>query len=150
MLRRVLRVLRVGLFVVGALVLVWLPISFYYWVFAWSPQWMREEVDTNLTIADGAAVVVYPDVWYDPPDSLWIEKRVRTVDPDGNFLSPSFTTVDLRIAANATVTTVSVATVSIPLWLLAAICLAWPVTSLLLARRRGKGRGFEVEVASDE
>ena len=33
-----------------------------------------------------------------------------------------------------------------PIWLLAAICLAWPVTSLLLARRRRKGRGFEIEV----
>jgi hypothetical protein len=33
-----------------------------------------------------------------------------------------------------------------PLWLLAAICLAWPVTSMLLARRGRKGRGFEIEV----
>ena len=39
--------------------------------------------------------------------------------------------------------------ISIPLWLLAAICLAWPVTSLLLARRRRKGRGFAVEPAAD-
>jgi hypothetical protein len=37
---------------------------------------------------------------------------------------------------------------SIPLWLLATICLAWPVTALLLARRRRKGRGFAVEPAS--
>ena len=36
-------------------------------------------------------------------------------------------------------------TLRMPLWLLAAICLAWPVTSLLLARRRRKGRGFAVE-----
>jgi hypothetical protein len=33
----------------------------------------------------------------------------------------------------------------IPLWLLAFICLAWPVTSFIVARRRRKGRGFEVE-----
>ena len=32
----------------------------------------------------------------------------------------------------------------IPLWLLAAVCLAWPVTSFLVRRRR-RGRGFEVE-----
>ena len=34
---------------------------------------------------------------------------------------------------------------SIPLWLLAIICLAWPVTSFIIARWRRKGRGFEVE-----
>jgi hypothetical protein len=38
--------------------------------------------------------------------------------------------------------------VSLPLWLLAAVCLVWPVTSLLLARRR-KGRRFAVEPAAD-
>jgi hypothetical protein len=32
----------------------------------------------------------------------------------------------------------------LPLWLLAAICLAWPVTSFILARRRHK-RGFPIE-----
>ena len=35
--------------------------------------------------------------------------------------------------------------VTFPLWLLAAVCLAWPTTSFLLARRR-QGRGFEVAV----
>src|SRR5688572_174477 len=40
-----------------------------------------------------------------------------------------------------------VTTLRLPLWLLAAICLVWPVTSLLLARRRRKGRGFTVEAA---
>ena len=34
--------------------------------------------------------------------------------------------------------------VSIPLWLPAAVCLAWPVTSFLLARRTRR-RGFPVE-----
>jgi hypothetical protein len=38
---------------------------------------------------------------------------------------------------------------SIPLWLLAFLCLAWPVTSFLLARRR-RGRGFEVEMTNDQ
>jgi hypothetical protein len=33
----------------------------------------------------------------------------------------------------------------LPLWLLAFLCLAWPVTSFLIARRKRKGRGFEVE-----
>jgi hypothetical protein len=32
-----------------------------------------------------------------------------------------------------------------PFWLFALWCLAWPVASLLLARRRRRGRGFEVE-----
>lgn len=34
--------------------------------------------------------------------------------------------------------------VEIPLWLLTAICLVWPVTSFIQARKRGV-RGFEVE-----
>jgi hypothetical protein len=35
--------------------------------------------------------------------------------------------------------------IEMPLWLLASICLVWPVTSFIIARRRRKGRGFEVE-----
>ena len=34
--------------------------------------------------------------------------------------------------------------VSLPLWLPCVICLAWPVTSFIIARRRHK-RGFPVE-----
>ena len=36
--------------------------------------------------------------------------------------------------------------ITLPYPFVAAACLAWPVTSLLLARRRRKGRGFGVEV----
>ena len=36
----------------------------------------------------------------------------------------------------------------LPNWLLAAVCLAWPVTSFLIARRRRRGRGFAVEAAA--
>ena len=35
--------------------------------------------------------------------------------------------------------------VSLPLWLLAFLCLAWPVISFLFARRRLRMRGFAVE-----
>jgi hypothetical protein len=35
-----------------------------------------------------------------------------------------------------------------PLWFLIALCLACPVTSFILARRRRKGRGFPVEAGS--
>jgi hypothetical protein len=38
-------------------------------------------------------------------------------------------------------------TLKFPLWLLAFLCLAWPVTSFLLSRRR-RGRGFAVEPLS--
>jgi hypothetical protein len=37
---------------------------------------------------------------------------------------------------------------AVPLWLPALLCLAWPLTSLLLARRR-RGRGFEVGMTND-
>jgi hypothetical protein len=39
---------------------------------------------------------------------------------------------------------VSLLPIAIPLWLLAAVCLVWPVTSFITERRR-RGRGFEVE-----
>jgi hypothetical protein len=38
---------------------------------------------------------------------------------------------------------------NIPLWLLAFLCLAWPVTSFVVARRRRRTRGFEVEAKAD-
>lgn len=37
-----------------------------------------------------------------------------------------------------------------PVWLLAAICVAWPVTSFIVAWRRRKGRGFAVEAAQSD
>jgi hypothetical protein len=39
--------------------------------------------------------------------------------------------------------------ITMPYPFVAGVCLAWPVTSLLLARRRRKGRGFAVEPAAD-
>jgi hypothetical protein len=40
-------------------------------------------------------------------------------------------------------------TLRMPFWLLAVLCLAWPVTSLLLVRRRRKGRGFEIRMKDE-
>src|SRR5690606_17996222 len=37
----------------------------------------------------------------------------------------------------------------IPLWLLSAVCLAWPGTSFLLAARHRGKRGFEVALVDD-
>jgi hypothetical protein len=34
---------------------------------------------------------------------------------------------------------------TLPLWMAAVLLLAWPVTSLLILRRRRKGQGFDVE-----
>lgn len=35
----------------------------------------------------------------------------------------------------------------IPIWLASAMCLAWPVTSLIVAQRKHRLRGFEVKSA---
>ena len=60
--------------------------------------------------------------WYPPPDFGSLASP----------LLPHFSSSQDEVLATA------------PLWLLAAVCLAWPVTSLLVRRRR-RGRGFEVE-----
>ena len=38
---------------------------------------------------------------------------------------------------------------TLPLWLLAATCLVWPVTSFIYARRRRKEPGFAVKPAAN-
>ena len=167
MLRRVVRALRIGFVVAGVLLLAWLPISFWYMakgkVSVGSRQlgfhadygsfllWHR------APLSDAPRFAIQRRRAYDP---LWQEWSGGPTVPrrGGQIIIPSGTTLmsikrernPLEVDYGTLGLRTTIRYVEVPLWLLAAICLVWPVTSLLLARRRRKGRGFEVEVASDE
>ena len=129
MLRRVTRVLRVLLFAIGLALLACLPLTFHFACAVHSPY-------TGLFTQPGAVIAwhdtVLPTDWdaYFGPASPPLSQGAAKLS---NPTLPVFTT------------TVTTYYLGLPLWLLAFICLAWPVTSFILARRRRKGRGFEVE-----
>ena len=117
------------------MLLLWLPPSFYFWAHAQlaPPRRMftyalvgngRIGITWADTLSQGFEIGVYR------PDEAVEELGLR------GLVLPEVSLDD--IAGIFTMTTVE-----LPLWLLAAICLAWPVTSFLVRRRRG--RGFEVE-----
>src|SRR5687768_587444 len=132
MLRRVIRLLRTSLLGLGILSLVWLPISFFTYV--WYAASVSETGSWRLSVSEGAAGFLYVSesgltptlgVGFEtgaPVNWSWAVESAAWPEYE-RASSTSFLGLDL----------------SIPLWLLALLCLAWPVTSLLLARRRGKG-----------
>ena len=142
MLRRLARIVGVGLFALGTVFLIWLPVSYFVLVafFLSSPRWMPEAlvlaregavavsitVDSDQRITDGFQLVYGPIGLAPEKSPTWsplLPRITRPFVPEYNHT---------RFA--------------IPLWLLAAICLAWPVTSFIIHRRRHK-RGFPVEPA---
>jgi hypothetical protein len=137
MLRLVSRFLRALLVLVAAILLAWLPVSFFvytYVMFSWF---------LGASVSSGS-------VW------VWQQKGPTPYMYEPEFLSYEAASENsLEAAALPAYERRQVMTtlgpredvdLRLPLWLLAAICLAWPVTSLLLTRRRRKGRGFEIEV----
>ena len=133
MLRRVARVLRVGTLVAGlVLLLSWSVSDVFrpYITLGW--PWPR----TGLVLADGCLFAVVRDK---PPSSgIWNAGALADDEPvpATSQLRPYW--VDWSGPKSIFVV------VSIPLWLLAFVCLAWPVTSFIIHRRRHK-RGFPVE-----
>src|SRR5688572_13440184 len=136
MLRRVARVLRVGLFLIGSLITLCLPASMFAGAML-AYRWA--DAEAGLILHPGTIRFIYqaPQLirtqpgltakWY---DSRLVESGWRAA------LWPTF--------HNASQGPDRLYLFSMPLWLLAFLCLAWPVTSFLLARRR-RGRGFPVE-----
>ena len=142
MLRRVVRALRVLLFLVGLLVLLWLPASF---VFIFTAIASLPGIDASLFTCRGQLGVR----WYDSDVPVSVYGQSWDVSIDSQILPvpwrlalwPQHQTLDYTMSHYGRFTE---HIVSIPLWLLATLCLAWPVTSFIIARRR-RGRGFEVE-----
>src|SRR5688500_16378005 len=136
---RVVRLLRTLLLGVGVASLLWLPASFFVAIDAGTRyDGIRGEC--------GMLMIRYP--YRERPPTNSFEPSVSFDKPWGGqslrrIILPDFNLWDWIPIRHVAVVTLRV--ISIPLWLLACLCLAWPVTSLLLARRRRKGRGFAVE-----
>jgi hypothetical protein len=138
MLRRVARILRACLIVVAMLVLAWIPASCYCRAVV---DYMTPDRYRMLIVCEfgaltfnsqpGASSFYGPGTHYaiTAPDPAPVDVRSPAIYPQVHFNDglPGWTTV------------------SLPLWLLAFLCLAWPVTSFVIARRRRGTRGFEVE-----
>jgi hypothetical protein len=133
MLRRVVRILRAGALVAGIVLLLWWPLSYVarpYFDIGWPwPKTGVALVDGRLFAVANETPLSSPRPWYNLgllPD--------REVAPETSQLRPEWVNWSdpqrLRVLA------------SIPFWLLASLCLAWPVTSFVIARRRRRGRGF--------
>ena len=125
----------------GLLCTFWLPVSWFYraWGFA-------ESMGIWVGAGDGwlGAVHVPSNMrsFFGSPysDAYGFERRSGDIEWSRVF-RPHVEFDDQAIAGLIFIT--------IPIWLLAAICLAWPVTSFVIARRR-HWRGFPVEVTNDK
>ena len=133
MLRRVARASRILLFALGLAALLWLPLSY-----AVASSAMFRSIACELHCGQLEIQIFEETPRWGTSGSFGLHSSTRRswlMWPDTFHVPRSgLPSSDFYL---------------IPLWLLAAICLAWPVTSLLLARRRRKGRGFAVEPAAD-
>lgn len=133
MLRRLAVYVRRGLFVIGVAFLLLFPASYF----------LLAEVHTPAPISrPGFAVVVYGGSFsataFRSYETVWkshVELTYRPVPQPEFPWRPR--------AARFTAPRHSSVNVGIPLWQLALVCLAWPVTSFF--GRRRQGRGFTVE-----
>lgn len=147
--RRVVRATRGALAALGVGLLLWLPASFFVAVAAHVPV---PGGDARGHCAYGA-LNVSRHSW------TVIGRRIAVWDVNPAYEVAAGMTRDAlfpRIHRERShpfgvtdYTTRGTVQVTIPLWLLAALCLAWPVTSILLRRRRRR-RGFPVEAAAGE
>src|SRR5687767_1174780 len=145
MLRRVARTLRMLLFAVGVIsFLVWIP-SFRFGAHLISPVPGSYSI---IDIAHGSVAVGIAD------DHPW--HRRGNFDASIHRLPPTYygtqhlwpTMWQFSVTNETGGARIIQHRVTIPLWLLAAVCLAWPVTSFIVARRRRRrSRGFEVGAA---
>src|SRR5688572_15106528 len=149
MLRRVARLLRTVLLVLGLLLVAWLPIS-YLLVMRCDYSW------NDAGIGKGISINVYRgcinvNCLYRSTDQL----SHSYVNDTGGRPKVEFERIDrlyffLRGAVWPTWQrqvnpSHDVGFIWLPIWATAMLALAWPVTSFVIARRRRRGRGFEVE-----
>ena len=124
MLRRIAQALRVLLSLLGVALLVWLAVSWRYCAFVSLASPRAVAVFTS----NGSVHVFFSNTWID--ESSYAVGRSFDWGQGDEWIRP-------RVESTA-----GGAGGTIPIWLLAVMCLAWPVTSFLVRRRR---RGFEVE-----
>src|SRR5688572_30681409 len=121
MLRRIARVLRLLLFVLGISLLAALPVTFKVTAHVRPPSSVPRCV---LSLDSGAVCLFVPD-----NDEFFVEGFTADLgwypdDSIGRALLPTMSRSQPYSDLNF----------SLPLWLLAFLCLAWPVTSSILAR----------------
>ena len=135
MLWRVARVSRVLLLIVGIVLLVAAPVSLKVVAIASAPS----SVPRFALSLDGGAL----GLWVPPAEDEFFWKAFTA----GISWANDAPDVSLRKAMLPTAvrSPYNDLILTIPLWLLAFLCLAWPVTSFVIARRRRGTRGFEVE-----
>ncbi len=133
--------MRLALFALGAGLLAWTVLSLAVVISFWLPLPGGLVIALESEMGNGTAGFVR-----DVPE--WVR------EPDVQFRSPGPASALTTLAGFDYFTSTSpgysgwtAAYVTFPLWLLAAVCLAWPITSFVLERRR-RGGGFEVEPAS--
>ena len=141
MLRRVVQALRVALVITGlSLLAVW-PYSHYHCTIVSFPAagFRLTAIQERLQIH---AQRVSSETW-----------SVRSLPLEGDspaalaafFEGPYYLPARYYYAHH----NVAISFIAIPFWLLAFLCLAWPVTSFVIARRRRRGQGLPVEAKAD-
>ena len=146
MLRRAVTALRGLLLVMGALILLWIPFS-YYFSARYDHSW-RSTGFSMISFRGCLHVALLHDggdpntLAYVRDTSGWPAFELKRLDKFRFFAREALWPVWRRQDLDATH---DLTFFWIPLWLLAFLCLAWPVTSFVIARRRRRGRGFEVE-----
>src|SRR5687768_14476513 len=121
MLRRAAWVLRVLLLVLGAAVLLWLPVSFLL-IAAVSLPFPKQASSIDSTRGRLTVSVLQQGALEVPFEVQVLRARIGTPLDRSLALRPQVLRVN-QPGWRAT-------TVHVPLWLLAFLCLAWPVTSL--------------------
>ena len=144
MLRRVARVIRAVFLVAGCLFLILLPIR-------WSsvPYAVSSDGGVLVGIYAGSIQFILADPSFGPASVdlglMDVGEWQFVSDYQSGRLWPG-----LHHGTLYTIYGIPVTVITLPLWLLAFLCLAWPVISFVIARRRRRWRGFEVEVRSEE
>lgn len=131
-------VVRRGLLALGVAVLLWLPISFWFWTSIYS---MYPIKGIGVMISEGSFNVnLYEQAGFIEDWGIVISKRPQDAPREfAHCLLPDWSIAEPPYVRHW---------VGIPLWIVAALCLAWPVASLVIHRRR-LPRGFPVEPPQD-
>jgi hypothetical protein len=151
MLRRIARLIRVLFAVAAGVVVIWLPFSFWWLAHlqvVGAGQGLSVSSSSGLLSVQFVEVLTGSSINLRTDPSISIGGREDAFDtgiaplPERSSMSwhPALWPAFSRGPFGPVVMT----SLRIPLWLLAAVCLAWPVTSFIVARWR-RGRGFEVE-----
>ena len=135
MLRWVALITRRLLLVAGLLLVAWMPLSYMWFVVIWIPG-----VGVSFVTRNGWGQGSWVYRWTGaPPVQPSFQSQSAFPPRADDWRSLWQPDVAWSDTADAFIL------LRMPLWLLAFVCLAWPVTSFVVGRRRRGARGFDVE-----